>query len=152
LKIDTRKFGETNIDEGKILSMPDGLPGFPGFEQFVLLEDPKSAPFCWFQSIEAPNLSLVVMNPAVFKPDYQLDLQGLILSKEWKDVKPVELLIFVVINIKEEEQEKTITANLMGPLIVNLNNREVVQMAISDSAYSHQYDVLKSLSNNDNTD
>ena len=145
MKIDTRKFGETNIDEDKILTMPDGLPGFPGFEQFVLLEDPKSAPFCWFQSIEAPNLSLVVMNPAVFKTDYQIDLQGLISSREWQDVKPEELMIFVVINVKEGEQETIITANLMGPLVINLNNREVVQMAISDSAYSHQYDVLKSM-------
>jgi len=145
LKIDTRKFGETNIDEDKILTMPDGLPGFPGFEQFVLLEDPKSAPFCWFQSIQTPNLSLVVMNPAVFKTDYQLDLHGLISSREWQNVKPEELMIFVVINIKEGEQDTIITANLMGPLVINLNNREVVQMVINDSAYSHQYDILKSM-------
>jgi len=145
LKINTRKFGEIDIDEDKILTMPEGLPGFPGFEQFVLFEDKKTAPFCWFQSIEAPNLSLVVMNPSVFKPDYQLDLQGLIDSRGWKDTTPENLLIFVVINIQEGRQEKSITANLMGPLVINLENREVIQMAISDPDYSHQYDVLESL-------
>ena len=145
MKINTRKFGEIEIDDDKILTMPEGLPGFPGFEQFVLFEDQKTAPFCWFQSIEAPNLSLVVMNPVVFKPDYQLDLQGLVESRGWKDVKPDELLIFVVINIKEGKQEKSITANLMGPLVINLNTKEVIQMAINDSDYSHQYDVFESL-------
>ena len=145
MKINTRKFGEIEIDDDKILTMPDGLPGFPGFEQFVLFEDKNSAPFCWFQSIESPNLSLLVMNPAVFKSDYQLNLQSLVDSKGWKNVKPEELLIFVVINIKEGSHEKSITANLMGPLVINFENKEVVQMAISDPDYSHQYDVLESL-------
>ncbi len=145
MKINTRKFGEINIDGEKILNMPEGLPGFPGFEQFVLLEDPKTAPFCWFQSIETPNLSLVVMNPAVFKPDYQLDLESLISERGWKGVKKKNLMIFVVINIREGENKKSITANLMGPLVINLKNKEVIQMAICDSEYSHQYDVLGSL-------
>ena len=145
MKINTRKFGEIEIDDDKILTMPEGLPGFPGFEQFVLFEDQKTAPFCWFQSIEAPNLSLVVMNPVIFKPDYQLDLQGLIDSRGWKNLTPEKLLILVVINIKEGIQEKSITANLMGPLVINLNTKEVIQMAISDPDYSHQYDVFESL-------
>ena len=149
MKINTRKFGEIDIEDKKILTMPEGLPGFPGFERFVLFEDPKTAPFCWFQSVESPNLSLIVMNPVVFKPDYKLNLQALISSRDWKDVKPEDLLIFVVINIKEGEQEKRITANLMGPLVINLRNKEVIQMALCDSDYSHQYDVLEAISNND---
>ncbi|MDA3791463.1 MAG: flagellar assembly protein FliW [Desulfobacula sp.] len=149
MKINTRKFGEIEIDDKKILTMPEGLPGFPGFERFVLFEDPKAAPFCWFQSIEAPNLSLIVMNPVVFKPDYQLNLQGLIADRDWKEVKPDKLLIVVVINIKEDECGKRITANLMGPLVINLENQEAIQMALCDSDYSHQYDVLGAISNND---
>lgn len=148
MKINTRKFGEIDIDDNKILTMPEGLPGFPGFERFVLFEDPKTVPFCWFQSIEAPNLSLIVMNPVVFKPDYKLDLQGLIADRGWKDVKPEKLTIFVVINIKEGDHGKSITANLMGPLVINLENKEVIQMALCDSDYSHQYDVLEAISNN----
>ena len=147
MKIMTRKFGEIEIDKKKILVMPEGLPGFPGFERFILLEDPKSAPFCWFQSIEEANLALVVMNPLSFKPDYQLDLQTLIAGRDWKDVKQEELLIFVVINIKEGDPKNKITANLMGPLICNLKNNEVVQIALCDSDYSHQYDVLEAISN-----
>ena len=68
MKINTRKFGRIEIEKTKILSMPEGLPGFPGFERFVLLEDPKTAPFCWFQSVQEPNLALIVMNPLLFMP------------------------------------------------------------------------------------
>ena len=148
MKINTRKFGEIEIDESKILTMTDGLPGFPDFTKFVLLEDPKTAPFCWFQSIETPDLALVVMNPDVFKSDYTLDLQPLIESRGWKDIESDGLLKFVVINIIEDKNETTVTANLMGPLIINLKNNEVVQVAISDSEYSHQHNVLKSSKSN----
>ena len=143
MKIVTRKFGEVEIDKKKVLTMPDGLPGFPGYEKFVLLEDPKAAPFCWFQSMEEANLALIVMSPFVFKPDYEIDLEDFVASKEsWKGVKAEDLMVYVVINVSEGKKEKRITANLLGPIVLNLKNNEAVQVIISDSAYSHQHNVL----------
>lgn len=144
MKINTRKFGEISIDENKILTMPEGLPGFPGFERFVLLEDQKTAPFCWFQSLEEPNLALVIMDPLVFKPDYRLGLKKFIRDMSWMNVKEEELLIYVVVNITGEKEKKKITANLMGPLVINLKNKEAVQVVISDPGYSYQYNILES--------
>ncbi len=144
MKIKTRKFGEIEIDENKTLSMPEGLPGFPGFERFVLLEDPKTAPFCWFQSLEEPNLALVLMSPFLFKPDYEIDLKGFISSRGWENVETKDLLVYVVINITKGESVNKIFANLIGPLIINLKNNEVIQVAISNSTYSHRHNVLES--------
>jgi flagellar assembly factor FliW len=143
VRIKTRKFGEIVIEEQKILTMPEGLPGFPGFERFVLLEDKITEPFSWFQSIEEPNLALVIMNPLVFKPDYRLSLEKFISDRGWKGVKEEDLLVYVVMNISGEKENKKITANLMGPLVVNSKNNEVVQVIISDPAYSYQYNILK---------
>lgn len=145
MKIKTRKFGEIEIDNNKVLTMSDGLPGFAGFEKFALLEDPKTAPFCWFQAVGEPNLSIIVMDPTVFKPDYFIDTQEFIDSRGWKDITPEELMVYVVINVSERETGTKITANLMGPLLINPKNNEVVQVVISDTSYSHQYNVLDSL-------
>jgi len=145
VKILTRKFGEIEIDEKNALFMPEGLPGFPGFERFLVIEDPKTTPFCWFQSMEEPNLALVIMSPFVFKPDYKIDLRGFIVSRDWKEIKAEDILIYVVINISEGEKEKRITANLMGPIVINLKNKEAIQVIISDSTYSHQHNVLESV-------
>ena len=144
MKIITRKFGEIDIDENTILVMPEGLPGFDGFEKFALLEDPKTAPFCWFQSIDEPNLSLIVMNPFLFKPDYELDLDGFIDSQDWEGITSDELLVYVVVNVSENKKETKITANLMGPLIINPKTNQVIQAVISDTGYSHQHNVLES--------
>lgn len=143
MKIQTRKFGEIEIDENKALSMPEGLPGFSGFERFVLLEDPKTAPFCWLQSLEEPNLALAMMDPFLFKPDYKMDLEGFIASKGWDDVDTKDLLVYVVINISKGENGNKITANLIGPIIINLKNNEAIQAVISNSSYSHQHKVLE---------
>jgi len=144
VEIMTRKFGKIKIDETKTITMPGGLAGFPGFEKFVLLEDEKIAPFSWFQSIEEPDLALVIMNPLLFKPDYRVaGLADFIVSCGWKDTSLSDLLTYVVVNISEEEGEQKITANLMGPLIINTKNNEVVQVVISDSNYSHQYNILQ---------
>jgi len=145
LKIDTKKFGSIEIDEKKILTMPEGLPGFPGFERFVLLEDPKTVPFCWFQSIEEPYLALILTNPLLFKKDYVVDLNDFIATREWEGIKSEDLLIYVVVNISEREAETKITANLMGPIVINPKNNEVIQVVISDTDYSHQYNLLESV-------
>lgn len=143
MKIQTRKFGEIEINENKILSMPEGLPGFPGFERFVLLEDPKSAPFCWFQSSEEPNLALAMMNPFLFKPDYEIDLEGFIELRDWKGIETKDLLVYVVINIVKGEKKNKVTANLIGPIVINAKNNEAIQVVISNSSYSHQHNILE---------
>ncbi len=144
MKIGTRKFGEIIIDEKKILTMPEGLPGFPGFDRFVLLEDEKTAPFCWLQSLDEPDLALVIMDPLVFMPDYKLGLEEFIMERKWTGVKEDDLLVYVVVNISGEEEDKKITANLMGPLVMNSKNNEVIQVVLSDADYSYQYDILSS--------
>ncbi|MBF0211533.1 MAG: flagellar assembly protein FliW [Desulfamplus sp.] len=145
MKIQTRKFGEIDIDENLILTMPEGLPGFPGFDRFILIEKAETTPFCWFQSIEQPNLNLVIMSPFFFKPDYEPELETIIEIRNWHGVKKEELQVFVVVNISGEGESKTITANLMGPIVVNQKTKEAVQFVFSNSNYSHQHDVLKSL-------
>jgi len=144
VEITTRKFGKIEIDEMKIVTMPEGLPGFPDFDRFVLLEDEKIAPFSWLQSVEEPDLALVIMNPLLFKPDYEMNgLEDFIVARGWENTMVSDLLIYVVVNISQGEKEQKITANLMGPLIINSKNNEAVQVVISDSSYSHQHNVLE---------
>jgi flagellar assembly factor FliW len=144
VKIETRKFGKIEIDETKIITMPEGLPGFAGFDRFVLLEDEKIAPFSWFQSINEPDLALVIMNPLLFKPDYQVNgLENFIVTQGWTNTTVSDFLIYVVVNISKGKEEQKVTANLMGPLIINSKNNEAIQVVISDSSYSHQHNVLE---------
>jgi len=142
MKILTRKFGEVEVDEDKILTVHGGLLGFEGLEKYILLSEPKTAPLCWLQSIEEPNLSLVVVDPYLFEPDYAVNLDELIHSQNWKDTDAHNLIPYVVVNLSEETPEKQITTNLLGPIIINPRNNEMAQMIISDANYVHDHIVL----------
>lgn len=142
MKISTRRFGDIHIDAGKILTMPEGLPGFPGFDHFVVIEDKKTVPFCWLQSTQEPNLALVIMDPFLFMPDYQVNVETLVTDMDWKNIKRKDLLIYVVVNIFGENETKKITANLMGPLVINIKNNQAVQLIMGDSPYSCQHNIL----------
>ncbi len=126
-KINTKKFGEIEIDEKNIITMPKGLPGFSGYNQYVILDREDIKPFCWFQSIEIPEIALIVMSPYIFKNDYKVDLDLLIKDMNWDKEDKEDLEVYVVINIKEKEKEKTITANLLSPIVVNTKKLEAVQ-------------------------
>ena len=84
------------------------------------------------------------MSPFLFKPDYEIDLKGFIASRGWENVETKDLLVYVVINITKGEGVNKITANLIGPIIINLKTNEAIQVAVSNSNYSHRHNVLES--------
>ncbi|MBF0200263.1 MAG: flagellar assembly protein FliW [Desulfamplus sp.] len=145
MKIKTRKFGEIEIEEENIITMPEGLPGFPGFDRFVVIQPQETAPFCWFQSLEEPNLNLVIMSPFYFMPEYDPELDILIGMRNWHGAEKEDFQVYVVVNILGEGGGKQITANLMGPIVINMLKKEAVQFVFSNSVYSHHHDVLQSL-------
>ena len=75
MKIDTRNFGKIEIEEEKVISFPDGIPGFQDEKRFVIINNPdKENPFQWLQSVNNPNLAFVIINPFFIKPNYDLDI------------------------------------------------------------------------------
>jgi flagellar assembly factor FliW len=145
LKIETSQFGTIQIPEEKIITMPAGIPGFPGRRHFIILEREETRPFCWYQCVDDPDLALVIMNPHLFKPDYSVDLKPAVMEMSWKAEEEDSLKLYVVVNASDGVPEK-ITANLIGPLVINARRHEAIQMVIHDSSYSHRYPILKSVS------
>ena len=55
MKINTRVFGEIEIDESKTIHFPAGIIGFPDMTDFVLIHDEEEgneAPIKWLQSLQ----------------------------------------------------------------------------------------------------
>ncbi len=142
MKIETSQLGTIQIAEDKIISMPAGMPGFPGKRRFIILEREETRPFYWYQCVDDPNLALVIMNPYLFKPDYLVDLKPALKEMSWETDEQDSLKLYVVVNASEGVPEK-VTANLIGPLVINTRKREAVQIIIHDSPYSHQHPILR---------
>jgi flagellar assembly factor FliW len=56
----------------------------------------------------------------------------------WDDDDPEDIKLYVIVNTSAGVPEK-ITANLIGPLVINTRRFEAVQLVLHNSPYSHQY-------------
>ena len=66
MKIDTKYFGEIEIDDGKIIHFENGIMGFEEYKDFTLLYDSEAEKkpfFSWLQCVTEKSLAFPVVNP-----------------------------------------------------------------------------------------
>jgi len=145
MKITTLRFGELDIPEENIIEFPKGLIGFEQFKKYVLLEREDSDPFVWLQSLEDPNLAFVVINPVIFFKNYKIEIH----YKELEDIAVRSLdriEVYSVVTIPEDIMKMSI--NLLGPLVINLDNNRAKQLVLVNSSYTIQHFIMDELSRN----
>ena len=142
MKIKTTRFGIITIEE-KIITMPFGMLGFSDEKRFVILQHKEDSPFFWYQSVDDPMLAFVIMSPFLFKPDYSVNLENVLKEMSWnEEEKQNNLELYVVVNIPKGAPDK-MTANLIGPILINNKIHQAVQMVISDSPYTHKFPLVR---------
>ncbi|WP_425448028.1 flagellar assembly protein FliW [Dethiothermospora halolimnae] len=143
MQLKTKHFGEITIEKEKIITFKNGLYGFEDQNRFTIIENnDKENPFQWLQSIDDSNLAFVVINPFIFKPDYDFDIPDSTVDKlEIED--PKDLLIYTIAVVPEDI--KDVTVNLSGPIIINSKNKLGKQIIIEDKRYTTKYYIFKEL-------
>lgn len=142
MNIKTTRFGTISIGEEKIISMPFGMLGFPDKKRFIIVQHKENSPFFWYQSVDDPTLAFVITSPFPFKPDYEVDMDDVLKEMSWNEGEENNnLALYVVVNIPKGSPDK-MTANLIGPILVNSRACQAVQMVISNSPYSHKFPLL----------
>ena len=130
--------------------MPFGMLGFPEEKRYVIMQHREDSPFFWYQSVDDPALAFVITNPFLFKPDYSVRLEDTVDQMSWIEDKEKGMLeVYVVVNIPKSSPDK-MTANLIGPILINNRTHQAVQMVIADSPYSHKFSLVGK-SKDDNT-
>ena len=143
MKIATSRFGEIDIQEDRIIHMPHGMLGFPDRRAFTIFQHNPDSPFYWFQSIDHPELAFVIVNPFLFKPDYDVDVAYALKDMSWDaDMAEKALELYVVVNIPKGSPEN-MSANLIGPILINVEACQAVQMVLTDSEYSHKHPLVE---------
>ncbi len=133
------RFGDQETTPDKIISFPDGMPGFERFRKYALFEDPASEPFQWFLSIESQELGFVVINPLYIWPEYDPKISKDDL-KSLEIANPEEILIYTIVTLSDDPA--AVTANLSGPILINTTNRRARQLALLDDRYTTKHKIL----------
>ena len=121
----------------KKIHFPKGLIGLENYHNFTIAVLPDQTEFWLLQSLEDEHFGLVLTNPFWFMPNYDLELT----ESEAEQMGAKENLdIFVTVNVASTPEG--ITANLMGPIILNQNTGIGFQMLVSNEKYTTQHKLM----------
>ena len=118
MKIDTKYFGEIEIDNDKIIHFENGIMGFEEYKDFTLLYDSEAEKkpfFSWLQCVTEKSLAFPVVNPLNVIKDYNPVVEDALLEPlgELKD-EDIVLLVFATI----PKDVKDASVNMKAPVIV----------------------------------
>ena len=144
LTVNTKAYGTVEVDDRQKLYFPFGIFGFENLKDFVLL-DAEQQPFYWLQSLDVKETAFVLINPSVFRKDYDLkvlpgDLEEIGLSGA-DDEKAV---VFAIVTIPENQQK--MSANLQGPIVINKDTKSGRQSITVDPKWKTRHYILDELS------
>lgn len=140
MKIVSGKIGEVEIDPAQIITLADGVIGFPDYKRYIELEFLENSPLRLLQAVDSSDLGFIMINPLLFEPDYVADITIDELKFLYTD-KPEELITMVFVTIPENPYE--MTANLQGPIIINTSTRLAMQIVNHNQKYSTKHRILK---------
>ncbi len=148
MEIKTKAYGLINIDDKQILHFPNGLFGFEKLNDFALL-DAEQQPFFWLQSLEVEQIAFILINPIIFRPDYdpsvvnsELEEIGLINGED------ENVLLFSIVTIPADQSR--MTANLQGPVIINKEKKIGRQFISTCSDWKVRHNIIEELASERN--
>jgi len=141
MKIKTKPYGEIEVNEKQRIFFPDGVIGFEGINYYYLL-DSRESPFYWLQAEGYPELAFLLVDPRLFIKDYRLIVRDSdLIALEVKNDD--DILDFAIVTVPEDPSR--ISANLMGPIIINRKTRVARQVISENEEYTVKHYILDAL-------
>ena len=144
MRADTRLFGKIDIAEGRIITLKDGIIGFPDLRKFALIHDEEreKGKIKWLQSMDDTAFALPVIDPLEIDPLYH----PIVSEEQYRrlgDVSSENIYMLVTITVPKKIEQMSV--NLKAPFIINMENLEGAQIIIEDDypVKYKIYDLLK---------
>ena len=134
--IETKRFGPFAVAEEQVVRFDEGILGFPDSHRYVLIPHEPESPFAWLQSLDEPNLAFLVINPAVVKQDYAVQLPSVVAEMlKLRDVSEGIVLAIVVV----PQDPRKMRMNLRAPVVINTRERLGRQIILEDTSLEVQH-------------
>lgn len=144
MQINSRLFGEIDINDDKIISFESGIIGFEEYTKYALIFDSEKESkngILWLQSMEESQLAFPVIDPMQICDGYNP-----IVEDEW--LEPIggisnidDIYVLAVLTVPSDLTK--MTANLKAPLIINTETKKGCQMIVNNEEYSVRYNVYE---------
>ncbi|MCM8537865.1 MAG: flagellar assembly protein FliW [Lentisphaeraceae bacterium] len=117
------------LESEVIFTFENGLPAFEDCKEFIFVMEKQLEPFLVMQSLNQEDLSFVCIDPFIITDDYTVKInEGIMETLEVEDRH--DILIMTVVTV-DPDMTKT-TANLVGPIILNMKTNKGMQVILDD--------------------
>ena len=133
MKFHSTQFGMQEVDPESILTFPKGMPGFEGSTRYKLFHDDQEQQVVvhWLQSIDEPDVTFALVDPAVFGLNYEFSLtdeEEQLLKME--SVDDIAVLLIAYKPQPDADSKANINANINGPIVLNMRARLGMQKVL----------------------
>ncbi|HHW68376.1 MAG: flagellar assembly factor FliW [Epulopiscium sp.] len=142
--LQTKHFGELNIDEGKVITFPEGIPGFPDHKRYVFIfdEEDENSPFCWLQSVDDGDIAFALVNPLKIYSDYSPEVDNEH-TEALGEFSESDLIVYAIVVVPEDITQ--MTANLKAPIIINIKTKIGMQVIAQNEEYEVKHKIFNDL-------
>ena len=140
--IQTTRFGAVEITQSDVITLTEGILGFPDLTKYVLIDDPKDEIFAWLQSCENPALAFPVLEPELFLAGYKVQLS----KAEAQSLGITEGVVpryYTIVTIPDDPAQ--MTANLKAPVVINVKTRLGKQVIAKENDYQIKFPIFAEL-------
>lgn len=146
VEVQTARFGRLEIDAALVITLVEGLIGFEDCTRYVVVNHTATSDFRWLQSLDDGAVAFPIIDPWQFKPDYAPTISD-------ADAEELELtaigpkLVFAIVTIPRSDP-RAMTANLLGPIVINPLTRRGKQVIVTDEGYTTRHSIMEELRRN----
>ncbi|MBS1710522.1 MAG: flagellar assembly protein FliW [Armatimonadetes bacterium] len=138
--IETARFGTIEFCDADLVTLAEGILGFPGQTRYLVIQHKEGSPFCWLQSADDGALAFLVVDPAYYVPDYAPELPDET-ARQLELGEETPRLVYTIVTIPKGKPDD-MTLNLAGPILINLEKRLAKQVVVEDVRYAIRHRVF----------
>jgi len=131
------------VHSENIFHFPEGLPAFEHVKEFVFVFKPNTSPFLFMHALAPADLAFVCIDPFVICPQYKPEISEADVHFLHLD-RPDDLLILAIVTVAPDRKDTT--ANLQGPIAINMQACLGKQVICEGKHYPVRYRIWDALS------
>lgn len=130
------------IKSENIFHFPDGLPAFESVKEFIFIMRPDTQPFVFMHSLNPPDLAFVCVDPFLICREYLPKISDA--DRDFLGLKnQSDALLLAIVTVRDDVRE--CTANLQGPIVINIQNSIGRQVICEGQNYPVRYNIWNAL-------
>ena len=131
MRVESKRFGNIEVDDADVIHFPGGIVGFPHEHHFVIVGHSDFVAF--LQSTKTPDLALPLVSAHVLGHQYPDVPLNTPVEQAGLGTRIEELAVTVVLSAPRGQPA---TVNLMAPIIVNVTTRRGAQVFLEGTRFT----------------